>query len=469
MNIKSYLIPNSRSLRVIFALSASLYLSFYPLAIVKAGEAADTEPDYTMTVRDALEKNTIAFYDKDDELCMPPLVGISDTGSTSGRQIVADSNAEYILKFFTDKGLSLEAAAGFVGNFIQESGLDPAKEQGGRVVGSDYQMRSGTGFGLVQWTFPERQRPLQELADRTGRSIIDLDLQLDYVWQELNSGWKSTLHVLNTTPNLTPEMAAVIVHGKTDKITSAIQAGADPNVAIYRLAPSPAYEGSYDSASGVYSVRGGNARQVFDKFSGQIEGGGGVSNVGSETDQPYNCMPIVSTESSTGATLSSSACTATSPVYGRSGGNGRQLKKQQFEMIYGTVAEAMNKQVRVDFNGHSVQVHELVAPCLIAVVEDIKASGSTYKVVEIGGWRSAGTGAGKVGAGDGYHDYGVAVDINRATNDYYPSPGNYPYDMPSEYIRAFNGRGWSWGGDYITMKDYMHFEFNGVDLPENAF
>lgn len=68
------------------------------------------------------------------------------------------------------------------------------------------------------------------------------------------------------------------------------------------------------------------------------------------------------------------------------------------------------------------------------------------------------------------HAYGLAIDINPKLNPYiqgsHISPEGAKYDSKipgtilsdSFLVKAFKKRGWQWGGDWITRKDYQHFE-----------
>lgn len=68
------------------------------------------------------------------------------------------------------------------------------------------------------------------------------------------------------------------------------------------------------------------------------------------------------------------------------------------------------------------------------------------------------------------HAYGLAIDINPKLNPYVQgsriSPEGAKYDSKSPgtilsdsfLVNAFKKRGWTWGGDWITRKDYQHFE-----------
>jgi len=140
----------------------------------------------------AIEDNLRPFYSSNDITMFDPndctLAGNTDAGAV---QLKGDTTIEKILNFFMsgDRGLSLAQAAGIVGNMARESGHgvdsktgvnlpNPAKEQGGAIVGDDYVPKNGKGFGLVQWTFSSRQQPLIDLrAD--GHPPIGLRLELE--------------------------------------------------------------------------------------------------------------------------------------------------------------------------------------------------------------------------------------------------------------------------------------------------
>lgn len=68
------------------------------------------------------------------------------------------------------------------------------------------------------------------------------------------------------------------------------------------------------------------------------------------------------------------------------------------------------------------------------------------------------------------HAYGYAIDINPMQNPYIkrtkilPAGAVYDPDAPgtitrdSQLVKEFKKRGWSWGGDWKSVKDYQHFE-----------
>lgn len=68
------------------------------------------------------------------------------------------------------------------------------------------------------------------------------------------------------------------------------------------------------------------------------------------------------------------------------------------------------------------------------------------------------------------HSYGMAIDINPRYNPMITkgniSPANGVYSeknlgtitSKSSIVEIFKKRGWKWGGDYKSLKDYQHFE-----------
>lgn len=68
------------------------------------------------------------------------------------------------------------------------------------------------------------------------------------------------------------------------------------------------------------------------------------------------------------------------------------------------------------------------------------------------------------------HSFGRAVDINPVQNPWFirdeihPPTGTYELDDPGTLLKdgpivqLFTSLGWEWGGDWISIKDYHHFQ-----------
>jgi hypothetical protein len=121
-------------------------------------------------------------------------------GSTT---LTGSDNAQKVFNYLTGKGLTPTQAAGIMGNLQAESGFRSDIIQGGGTAPEGYVPQNGVGFGLAQWTFTGRQQPLVNLANSQGKPVTDLGVQLDYLWQELNSGYKTrVLDPLKATASL---------------------------------------------------------------------------------------------------------------------------------------------------------------------------------------------------------------------------------------------------------------------------
>lgn len=123
------------------------------------------------------------------------------------------STERTIWNFLRCKGMSPAGAAGLMGNLYAESGLNPQNLQ------NTYEKRLGftdaaytaavdsgaysnfihdsAGYGLAQWTYWSRKEALLNYAGKTGASIGSLEMQLDFMLQELK-GYPAVFQVLRT-------------------------------------------------------------------------------------------------------------------------------------------------------------------------------------------------------------------------------------------------------------------------------
>jgi hypothetical protein len=119
-------------------------------------------------------------------------------------------NASKIWDFLLNKIGNPYGVAGLMGNLHAESGLVPTNLQNSfekklgmndlqyttAVDSGSYKnfINDGAGYGLAQWTFWTRKENLYKF--KGSRSIGDLDMQLEYLWEELSQGYRAVTSVL---------------------------------------------------------------------------------------------------------------------------------------------------------------------------------------------------------------------------------------------------------------------------------
>lgn len=133
-------------------------------------------------------------------------------------------------KIFIDAGMTAQGACGLIGNLEAESDgfytnrleyfCAKKLEENGKVYTDKIYtdaIDSGKisrdeflnpfpgkryGYGIAQWTSPERKAGLYDLAKKKGVSIADESMQLEYLLYELKNSYSSVLKVLKTTNSI---------------------------------------------------------------------------------------------------------------------------------------------------------------------------------------------------------------------------------------------------------------------------
>lgn len=365
--------------------------------------------------------NGTSFYDPDS--------GTSEQCSDSS--LNGSDNESKTWNYFKAKGLSDQQVAGIMGNILQESHFNPLIMQKGGESQNPADA-DPLGWGIIQWTPGSK---VVNMAQQAGLSapIYLLSTELDLVWQHMhNNPVVTQTFDLNAFQNITDEKEAAIY------FRDHIEGGSDPN-----------------------GVRETNATNILNQYSGTGGTSGGTSG---------SCGDLTTTTGN---------CSVDKVVYEA------EYSQAQLTQIFGDPGTADSHPAmdanltNVDFLGHAVQVNKLVAPCLEAVASDWKANNISYKIQSIGCYRfDSDNGGSNIGLRS-YHTYGAACDINPNTNNFYsngaprpydpncpPAPGVVDsgncYDMPPDVIKIFAAHGFYWGGNFNSVKDYMHFEWHGV-------
>lgn len=128
-------------------------------------------------------------------------------------KIDVNSNEAVIWNFFKNKGLTDYAIAGLMGNLFAESGLSQINLQntGNKKLGmtdAEYTaavdngsytnfVKDSQGYGLAQWTYWSRKQNMLNFAKTKGKSIGDLNMQLEFLYHELSTSYKGQLDKIN--------------------------------------------------------------------------------------------------------------------------------------------------------------------------------------------------------------------------------------------------------------------------------
>lgn len=136
------------------------------------------------------------------------------------------TNEEKIWNHLSGKGLNDFAVAGLMGNLYAESGLQPNNLQNSYEKSLGYTdatytaavdngsytnfIKDCAGYGLAQWTYWSRKQNLQEFAKDARKSIGDLEMQLNFLWKELQ-GYSGLMKTLRNATSVREASNAVLL------------------------------------------------------------------------------------------------------------------------------------------------------------------------------------------------------------------------------------------------------------------
>ena len=197
-------------------------------------------------------------------------------GASTAKPIEGSDAQSKIWNFFASKGMSAEGIAGLMGNLQAESGLGAMvaqKAKGGKnkfgqtdaeytaaIDSGQQNFLDSVGYGLAQWTTADRKKGLLEFAKKRGTSVGDLNTQLEYLWQELNTTYKKSV--------LDPIMGAKSVQEAS-------------NIVLHN------FERPKDQSARVEAFRGGKGRDLFNKLAAR----GGIDMQSGGTRAPGEAVP----------------------------------------------------------------------------------------------------------------------------------------------------------------------------------
>lgn len=131
-----------------------------------------------------------------------------------------------IWNYFKGKGFTECGIAGLMGNIQAESNfkstnLQQTYERSLKMSDAEYTkavddgtytnfVKDSAGYGLAQWTYWTRKQNLLNYAKKVGKSIGDLQMQLDFLYNELK-GYKEVFEVLKTAKTVR-EASDIVLH-----------------------------------------------------------------------------------------------------------------------------------------------------------------------------------------------------------------------------------------------------------------
>lgn len=196
-------------------------------------EAAAELTRYLMNKYGVPASHVIRHYDVTGKICPNPYVynTSAHTWDEFKRKISGQAetpqggNEKTIWNFLTGKGLNAYAVAGIMGNLYAESGLMPNNLQNtynnklgktdaeytAAVDNGSYGnfVKDSAGYGLAQWTYWSRKQALLNHAKQAGVSIADLNMQLGFLWEELQ-GYTAVMDALKKAGSVCAASDAVL-------------------------------------------------------------------------------------------------------------------------------------------------------------------------------------------------------------------------------------------------------------------
>lgn len=240
--------------------------------------------------------------------------GTSDSGSDSGGSAsdVGGEGAEKMYKFLKGKGLSDNQVGAVMGNLQQESNLDPNAKN-----------PSSGAFGIAQW-LGARKTGLDNFAKSQGKKSSDLDVQLDYLWKEMQSDYEK-----NNLKN-----AGWSKDGSLEQNTKAFAEGFE------RMGANEAMMGT----------RVNNAKEFKKKYGGS--GGGGGGGALSSTYQEAMSNPVLTTGSNYRGSNDASNASTTNRITVNVNVQGGNNPEETGDIIGGRIREVLDSNMDIFANEH---------------------------------------------------------------------------------------------------------------------
>ena len=198
---------------------------------------------------------------------------------------ITNNNSSIIWNFLKAQGLNDFGIAGLMGNLYAESGLKPTNLQNTfekKLGMSDDEytkavddktytnfVKDSAGYGLAQWTYYSRKQKMLDFHAEKGKSIGDLNTQLEFLVQELTTSYKTSVwEVLKTAKSVLEASNAVLLK----------------------------FERPADQSEAVQTKRASYGQEYYDAYATKNNTeGGNVEMKYSASNKPLVCMQTQST------------------------------------------------------------------------------------------------------------------------------------------------------------------------------
>lgn len=157
---------------------------------------------------------------------------------------------------------------------------------------------------------------------------------------------------------------------------------------------------------------------------------------------------------------------------GTCGDTTQQTGRQQclVEYVGGSEQAARGNLVPVTYRGRSISINKNAAGDLREVFNELEENAYSMSSIGTFNWRCNRNNPAKLSL----HSFGLSLDINPNQNPNCRSGSSCfvqnplslpkeqrPFDLPDDVIAAFKRHNFEWGGDWKSVKDYMHFDWKG--------
>lgn len=366
----------------------------------------------------------------------------NNTSSSSNNDLVGEENEDKIWNWLKAEGFNDIQTASIMGNWMRESGLDPSAEQnfsGGAALHAEKSKCDGkTGFGLAQWTYITYQTDLRDFAAKEGKPENDLLTQLKY--------FASTF---------------------ADRKEKFQQEENSKDIETATRWFNDEYERSADTHGSEGETKRINfAKEIFERHNGQS------ASAGTEASESELCTNFNDNRNSAGEPQLGEAASIVGDearIEWLYDGNGVPKTREENEKYL----EEFDVEI-LSANGSrttsKVIMHKKLKTEIQAIFKEMADVG--FRVTSTEGlgfdpWRYDDTFGGKWPWSA--HAYGHAFDVNPNENyciyasgkrvgSHY-SPGSDPLSVDDTIIGIWKAHGFYWGGDWTSLKDYMHFSY----------